>query len=479
MSTADSTLWATLYFTAEWVIRLTMLVVVPVRRSPEAAKGWLLLILFLPLVGLAAYIVIGRARPPRWRRERMALLPRALAAVRQRLRGHPNVFQPEMSPELAPAVKLATHLGMLPILGGNAVELMSDYDAIVDRLIADIDGARDHVHLLFYIFADDATGRRVADALKRAAARGVRCRVLLDSLGSRPSLRRLVPDLRAGGVAVHEAAPVRLWRLLLLGRVDLRNHRKIAVIDARVGYAGSLNLVDSTFKAGIVYEELMARVTGPAVLGLQYVFASDWYIETEETLDGPDTFPFPELAGEAPCQVLASGPGFPSSNNQRLAVSLIHGARRRVVMTTPYFVPDEPLLEALKTAAERDVEVHLVVSRKADQVLVSLAQRSYYEELLEAGVTVHLYHEKFLHAKHLSVDDKVMFVGSSNMDQRSFRLNAEVTLLVYDEKAALALRLHQERYFAGSDTLTAEEWEKRPFLSRLAQNLARLLGPLL
>src|SRR5262249_49968638 len=156
---------------------------------------------------------------------------------------------------------------------------------------------------------------------------------------------------------------------------------------------------------------------------------ADWFIETEEVLDGPTVFPEPEPTGAAACQVLASGPGFPAPNNQRLVVSLIHGARRRVVITTPYFIPHEPPLQGLKTAAARGVEVHLVVSAKADQLLVGLAQPSYYEELLEAGIVIHLYHEHFLHAKHLTVDDCVAFIGSSNMDQRSFRLNSEVTLL--------------------------------------------------
>ena len=178
-------------------------------------------------------------------------------------------------------------------------------------------------------------------------------------------------------------------------------------------------------------------------------------------------------------QVLPSGPVFPRENNQRMFLTLVHGARKRVVITTPYFVPDEPLLEALQTAVLRGVEVHLVVNKVADQVLVSLAQRSYYQELLDSGVKVHLYHERFLHAKHMSIDGDIALIGSSNMDIRSFQLNNEISLLLYDSGVVSLLALEQERYFAGSVLLTKEEWDRRSQASRLLENLARLMSPLL
>jgi cardiolipin synthase len=302
--------------------------------------------------------------------------------------------------------------------------------------------------------------------------------VLADALGSRSGLRTLRPRLTALGVAVHEMLPLSLypWRK---ARLDLRNHRKIVVIDGRIGYTGSQNLVAADFKEGILYEELMVRVTGPVVLDLQYIFAADWFLETSEVLDGPAEFPSPEIAGGVPAQALASGPAFPTQNNQRLIVALVHGARKRVVLTTPYFIPDEPLLQAMQTAVLRGVEVHLVVSEKADQLFVSLAQQSYYEELLEAGVQIHLYRKNFMHAKHLSIDDAVALIGSSNLDIRSFALNAEVMLMIYDSGVAGLLAAEQQRYFANSRLLTLAAWQLRPFLSQFAQNLARLLSPLL
>src|SRR5262245_27428218 len=366
-------MWTWIFFVAEWAIRLVMLVVVPFRRTPAAAKGWLLLILFEPWVGLLIYLLIGRAKLPRWQREQLTKLPRAMAHVVARLANHPAVYHPEVGPALAQAVTLAENLGQSPILGGNAVELLADYDGILARLAADIDRATDHVHLQFYIFADDGATAPVVEALGRAARRGVRCRVLADAVGSRAGLRTLRPKLTTLGVAVHEMLPVSLlpWRK---ARLDLRNHRKIVVIDGRVGYTGSLNLVSAEFKKGLSYEELMVRVTGPVVLELQYVFAADWFLETNEALDCVTEFPGPQVAGDVPAQALPSGPAFPTQNNQRLILALIHGARKRVVLTTPYFIPDEPLLQALQTAVLRGVGVHLVVSQQGDHPIVSLAQ---------------------------------------------------------------------------------------------------------
>src|SRR5215472_2092035 len=317
MAWTDPTLWAWIFFLSEWAIRLAMLVVVPFRRTPAAAKGWLLLIFFEPWAGLLLYLLIGRARLPRWQLEQLAKLPQAMARVVGRLANHPNVFHPEVGPALSGAVALAEKLGGAPVLGGNAVELLADYDGTIARLAADIDCAKDHVHLLFYIFADDHATAPVVHALGRAVKRGVHCRVLADAIGSRLGLRTLRPRLTALGVEVHETLPVSLmpWKK---ARVDLRNHRKIAVIDGRVGYTGSQNLVAADFKKGLAYEDLMVRVTGPVVLELQYIFAADWFLETNEIVGSEAEWTVPEIAGGVPAQALPSGPGFPTQNNQRL-----------------------------------------------------------------------------------------------------------------------------------------------------------------
>jgi cardiolipin synthase len=470
--------WSTLYFLSEWVIRLVMLAVVPWRRSPEAAKGWLLLIFFLPWPGLILYRFIGRPRLPAWRIERREKFGSALSHVTDRLAQHPNIFHPVVSPELTQAVTLAENLGHLPILGGNALELLANYDGTIKRLADDIDAAEHHVHLLFYIFALDATTAKVIDALERAVKRGVKCRVLADSFGTGARLKKLIPKMSEIGVEFHEMMPTGLFRRKF-ARMDLRNHRKIAVIDGRIAYTGSQNLIDAHFKRGLTYEELMTRVTGPVTLELQYLFATDWYIETGEALTAEQMFPSPAMVGDVPAQAVPSGPGFATRNNQQLIVALIYGARSRVVMTTPYFIPDDSLTQAMQTAVARGVEVHLVVCQIVDQMLVSLAQRSYYEDFLAAGVKIHLYGANFLHAKHLTIDDSVSVIGSSNMDIRSFVLNAEVQLVAYSQSVTRRMTEIEEGYFARSKQLDLDEWRCRPRIQQFAENLARLMSPLL
>ena len=235
----------------------------------------------------------------------------------------------------------------------------------------------------------------------------------------------------------------------------------------------------TVFPTCIIYEELVARVTGPAALQLQAVFLTDYFVESGKVLGGPEVLPAHEPAGPAPAQALPSGPGYVQANAQRLITSLLHASQKRVVITTPYFVPDEPLLEALQIAVLRGVEVHLIVSHVADQVLVCQAQRSYYDELLRTGVKIHVYREHLLHAKHLSFDDQIAVIGSSNLDLRSFLLNQEISLIVHDPDVALALRRVQERYFAESDLLTPDVWRQRPRWQKIVENTARLVDSVL
>ncbi len=222
-----------------------------------------------------------------------------------------------------------------------------------------------------------------------------------------------------------------------------------------------LNIVDSTFKPGLTYEELMVRVTGPVVLELQAVFVADWFLETGELIGDAETIPEPVITGDMAAQVLPSSPAFPHENTQRLIVALIHAARKRVVITTPYFIPDAALLQALSTAVLRGVDVRLVVPAQDDQILVCLAQKSYYAELLSSGVRICRYGKRFLHAKHATIDGEVAWIGSSNMDIRSFVLNAEVTLLAYDDRVCALLQAEQERYFRDGEWLDATTWSMR------------------
>jgi len=470
--------WAVGYVAVEWSIRLTMMVIVPMRRSPEAARSWLILVFLLPIPALLTYLIIGRPTYPRWRRERFLMLPAVFAAASKEISHSRYCRRPDLPSHLSGPAMLVEKLGQFPTVGGNHFELISNYDGVINRLIDDIDAAQKTVHLLYYIFADDETGLRVVDALERAAQRGVRCRVLIDAIGSRQWARNIVKLLVPAGVEVHLALRVGLLHRKS-ARADLRNHRKMAVIDSRVGYLGSQNIINAEFREGVVNEELVARVLGPVATEIQAVFIADWFMETNEELANPVLFPHNPPGGGVVAQILPTGPDYPGAGLGDLIVSLVHGARERVIITTPYFVPDESLLQALKMAVLRGVEVALVVSQMTDQILVKLAQRSFYSELLLAGVQVHLYRENFLHAKHITFDDEIALLGSSNVDIRSFVLNAEVSLIAFDKSVVKQLGQEQNRYFASSRALNLKDWEKRPLLNKVAENVARLASPLL
>jgi len=469
--------WPSLYVMldiSEWLVRLAMLVYVPQRRSPAAARTWLLLIFLLPWPGVLLYAAIGRIRMPAWR---VARQRQVSEIIRGWQRSHPIPLPP--GAQVARLAGLVHALGDFRAVGGNRVELLPDYAGSLRRLAADIDTAERKVHLLYYIFADDASGGQVLEALVRAQRRGVECRVLIDAVGSRKfRLPEVLGRLRAAGVAAFEALPAGLLRRGA-ARFDLRNHRKIAVIDTRVAYTGSQNLVEPVFVPGYPNEELVARVEGPVVLQFQAVFLEDWYFETGDLPADPESFVLPEPAGPVTAQVLPSGPGYERENAQELLVHLFHLAERRIVITTPYFVPDEPFLQALRTAVRRGVEVHLVVANPVDRMVMGLAQRSYFDGLLAAGVRIHLYRPHFLHAKHVTIDDDLAIVGSVNMDIRSFALNAEVALLAYDAGVVAALAQVQERYLGDSLEVTREGWSRRPWWIKLAQNTARLGDSLL
>ena len=463
--------FGTAYLVCDWVIRIAMLVAVPMRRTPEATRSWLLLVFFLPVVGLLLFLAIGRTSFPAWRSARFASLSPFLAEVSAKF----------VTTSIAPtdprysALALAQRLGGWPAVDGNAVEFLDDYDDVIARLIADIDGARLNVRLLAYIFADDATGRQVIDALGRAVRRGVVCHVLVDPIGSHHWIRNTLRLLRQSGVETREALPLHLLR----GRTrrDMRNHRKLFLIDGTIAYAGSQNIVAKDFRPGVINRELVLRITGPIVAQMDALFVGDWFLETETLLS--TRIDLLASTGAAIAQLLPSGADHDAQGFEILLVSQIHGARDRVMITTPYLIPDEGLLGAMRTAVLRGVTVDVIVSAVADQPLVNLAQRSFYDDLLATGVRIHRFRDNLLHAKTVSVDGTLAIVGSSNVDIRSFQLNEEASIILYDRPSIATLESIQRDYILHSSSLNLTEWRRRAPLVKVAENLARLVTPLL
>ncbi len=476
----NGSLWYLGYIIGEWTIRVVMLpVVVRGGRRPDSAMAWLLVISFLPFAGLLLYSLFGSYRLPQRRVRRHSRLQQEFNQLRLRLEHHPQFAPPRLDAEIQASVRLAERLGYYQTLGGNSLELMTDTDEVIDALIAEIDQAKNHVHLLYYIFADDETGHRVVEALTRAVARGVKCRALIDAVGSRPFFKTLAPKMREAGILVQAALPVNLFRRKA-ARIDLRNHRKLAIIDGAVAFTGSQNIVNANYgHKDLCWRDMSVRLRGPVVIHLQSVFVIDWYFETDEILSHDDYFPLPEVAGNLAVQLLPSGPSYPTENYQRAVTFALHQARRRVIITSPYFIPDEPLLQAVQVAALRGVDVEIILPRRCDQKLVGAAGKAYYEDILKTGARLFLYEDGLLHAKTVSVDDEIAMIGSSNFDIRSFVLNFELSLLVYGREATQMLREKQLAYLANATELTWPEWRDRPAPVRLLQNVARLFSPLL
>ena len=469
--------WSVLYLTSEWVIRFIMLIYVPQRRSAAASRTWLLLVFLLPWPGLALYALFGRIYVPRRRVELQERASARIHEVQAQIKGRVGAT-PELPEHLSHLPLLAARLGDFEPFGGNRVELLADYRGSIDRLVADIAAARNHVHILTYILGEDATARRIAEALKLAVKRGVTCRLMVDAVGSKAGLRALGPGLRSDGIEVVELLPVGIFRHNA-ARFDLRNHRKIAVIDGAIGYVGSQNLVGPDFVPGFPNEELVARVTGPVVAQMQAVLLADRYFETDAAIEARELFPEMPPHGTSPAQLLPSGPGYQRENAEEMIVAMLYAARKRVVITTPYFVPGEAFLEALRSSARRGVDVRLIVSLHANQPFTQYAQRSYYGDLLSAGIRIHFYRPRFLHAKHLTVDDSIALLGSTNIDIRSFALNAEISLVIYDPEVVASLVAVQQGYLAESDELDPAAWHARPASQKVLQNIARLADSLL
>ena len=468
------------YLTSEWIVRVVALIYVPQRRPPSAARAWLLLIFFLPWPGVVLYLLIGRAYMPRRRFKIQRQIYELVRKLAPRASSFEATIAHAVSPELVPALRLADRLSEFPIIGGNHFALLPRYDEAIARIIADVDGAHRYVHMLFYIFEYDEVGICVADALERAAKRGIAVRVLMDAIGSREGLKHLGPRLRAAGAEVLPMMPLRLWGPNA-ARFDLRNHRKIVVVDGTSGFFGSQNIVSAHANRGMVNEEMLVRATGPIVRHLHAVLLGDRYLETG-TLppESDDLSPGAEnTAVVGLAQVVPSGPGYNEGTAEAVMIALMYGARSRVVLTSPYVIPSEPFLSAMTSAARRGVEVQLIVDAESNKPMVQLAQQSFYDAMLRAGVTICRHHGTFLHAKHMSVDDDVALIGSSNLDIRSFALNAEVSVMICDRSVVAELRRIELDYLRHCDVVTLEARAAIPLPKRALENLARLTDSLL
>lgn len=483
-----NTTWEVLllaYLISGWFLRFVMLFIVPRDKQPASATSWLLLIMIEPVIGSVLFAMFGQPSLPKPRRRAQDKVDKLTAKELDELRNKKSyLFQQPRTPELVEAQKLAAALGGLPAMGGNDIKLFTDYEAMLDVQVAAIDKAKTFVHIEYFIMVMDDFTEPFFAAMERAVERGVVVRLLTDRFATAhyPGYRRMKTRLENNGVQWRQMLPYSLVPGEHFTRPDLRNHRKLLIVDGEVAYSGSMNIVQANYhrKDNLVYEEMLLELRGPIVWQCNNVFRSDWYAETKEPLlEIVEDRDLPTPAGDILMQVLPSGPCHDHDNNLMLYATLFYTAKKRISIVVPYFVPDESVMSAIIAAVKRGVEVTIVNSEIIDKLFTGHAQRSYYDDLLDAGVNLYLYKSPvFLHNKQVLIDNEVALVGSSNLDIRSFQLDLELNMIIYDARTVNKLEEVENTYLKRSIRVTKKTWAERPLRLRLLDRLSRLTSAL-
>lgn len=475
-------MWASIFVFVHTAIALALVgrVLLRPRLEPAVRLAWIMVIEALPLFGIIAYLLFGEVRMNRAEVQRMADVRDRLTGLRRPssriLREPPNLARPVIAANGA--------VGGMPALDGNRVRLLDESDAAIDDMVNAIDTARGHVHVLFYIWLPDHSGEKIAQAIIRAEARGVECRAIVDALGSRGLVRSdLWRQMKEAGADCVTAFP---WGLpfisFLFHRLDLRNHRKIVVVDNRIAFTGSRNCSDMAFAVKprfAPWVDILMSVEGPLVRQLQSVFLADWMSYTGrdlgDMLEVVEAVEEPGMAG----QIVATGPDRRAGSVSDCLTAMIHAARERVTITTPYYVPDVALDAAIRAAARRGVEVTMILPARNDSLVVGATSEGFYYALLAAGVRLHLFEPGLLHAKIMTVDGRMAMVGSANLDRRSFELNYEVNMALFDSDFIAELDERQQSYVERAREISFDEVRNWSWVRRLRNNLLALASPLL
>ena len=454
------------------------------RRPVGVAIAWFLIVVLFPLVGISLYILIGERPVGRKLTRKIIRMDKEYAAITENIRQRYQADKQLLPIEGRALSLLAESNNGSPVIAGNKIELFTSSLQILQLFVDEINQAKKTLHLEFYIWALGGDADRVGEALIAAAKRGVVCKVLLDSLGSKDWFKSTWPTrFRNAGIEVTEALPIQIGRFQFR-RADLRLHRKIFVIDNAIVWTGSMNMVDPrSFKqdSGVgEWVDAMVRIEGPVASQFELTFSFDWSVDNPKITHFNDVAPAATpTEGHALAQEFSSGPVYRDDILYQVLLSAIMDARKELTITTPYFGPDDGLIQALMAAAGRGVNVTLIVPKLNDSTLVAWSSRSLYADLMNAGVNIAEFHGGLLHTKSLLIDKRVAIFGSVNFDQRSLRLNFEISLIVYNDDFCAKLEILLDSYLAQSDMVNPVSWAKRPRWRFLLENAAHLASPLL
>ena len=466
------------------IVFLFGLYLISARRPVGVAFAWFLIVILVPLIGISLYILIGERPVGRKLTRKIVRMNHEYEKITQEMRQQYLADRKKLPLEGQALSLLAESRNGSPVVAGNMIELHTESLKILQLFIHEIEQAKKSLHLEFYIWALGGDADKVGEALIAAAKRGVACRVLLDSLGSKDWFKSQWPArFRAAGIQVTEALPIQFGRFQFR-RADLRLHRKIFVIDGAVVWTGSMNMVDPrTFKqdSGVgEWVDAMVRIEGPVAAQFELTFAFDWSVDNPKITHFNDREPpASPHEGAALAQEFSSGPVYRDDVLYQVLLSAIMDARQELTITTPYFGPDDGLIQALMAAAGRGVRVTLIVPKLNDSTLVAWSSKSFYSDLMGAGVQIAEFHGGLLHTKSLLIDKRIAIFGSVNFDQRSLRLNFEISLIVYSEAFCDKLESLIKTYLQQSDFVDPKVWAKRPRWHHYLENAAHLASPLL
>ncbi|HBV50325.1 MAG TPA: cardiolipin synthase [Alistipes sp.] len=456
-----------------------VLVIITDNRNPLKTLPWILVLVLAPGAGLAIYFFFGQNLS-----KRRIISRRTRKRITTRLEENDAAGGTGIPPQRLPLARLLSQTALAVPLYGSRLTPYVDGKTKMDALLEAIAGARHHIHIQYYIFSDDETGRRLRDALTAKAREGVEVRILYDDVGCTGVKKAFFEGMRADGIEAYSFLHVKFPRFT--SKVNYRNHRKIGVIDGRIGFIGGMNVADR-YVLGIErgngkrerWRDTHFRIEGSGVAGLQASFLSDWSATTKQAVGGPAYFPAPERLTDNVMQIVPSGPLGKWRTLLQAVEYAVSRAAQRVWIETPYYLPSETLNAALQEAALAGIDVRLMLPERSDSRVVDLASHSYLDDMMQAGVKIAFYTPGFLHSKLLLIDDDLAVVGSANMDFRSFEHNFEVNAFVYDRAFNARLAAIYETDLGDCRRVTPGDWFRRPRTRRWAESFMRIFSPLL